>query len=93
MLRLAESMGEQGYRVLAVAKGALQGRLDPAAAPPEPTKLTLLGFVGMIDPLRPGARDAVTKCHESGIGVSMITGDHPVTALAIAGDLGLASGT
>lgn len=92
MLRLAESMGKQGYRVLALAKSVLPGRLDPADTPPEPTNLTLLGFVGMIDPLRPGARDAVAKCRESGIGISMITGDHPVTALAIAGDLGLASG-
>jgi magnesium-transporting ATPase (P-type) len=45
----------------------------------------------MIDPLRPGAREAVAACHQAGITVCMITGDHPVTALAIARDLGLAS--
>lgn len=45
----------------------------------------------MIDPLRPGARDAVLRCRDAGIMVSMVTGDHPVTALAIARDLGLAS--
>jgi magnesium-transporting ATPase (P-type) len=53
----------------------------------------LLGFVGMIDPLRPGARDAVHACHDAGIEVAMITGDHQITALAIARDLGLAEDT
>ena len=44
----------------------------------------------MIDPLRPGVKDAVRDCDEAGVSVSMITGDHRVTALAIARDLGLA---
>ena len=44
----------------------------------------------MIDPLRPGVRDTVAVCHQVGVTVSMVTGDHPVTALAIARDLGLA---
>ena len=42
----------------------------------------------MIDPLRPGAREAIAACHPAGITVWMVTGDHPVTALAIARDLG-----
>jgi Ca2+-transporting ATPase len=92
MHRLAESMGEQGYRVLALAEGTASSALDPAHAPPEPSSLTFLGFVGMIDPLRPGAHDAIRACREAGVGTCMITGDHPVTALAIARDLGLASG-
>ncbi|UCE61776.1 MAG: cation-transporting P-type ATPase, partial [Phycisphaerales bacterium] len=46
----------------------------------------------MIDPLRPGVREAVAACHVAGVSVAMITGDHPVTALAIARDLGLATG-
>ncbi len=91
MHQLAESMGQQGYRVLALAEGKATGPLEPAQAPPEPLHLTFLGFVGMIDPLRPGVRDAVAACREAGVGVCMITGDHPVTALAIARDLGLAS--
>ena len=91
MLQLAESMGEQGYRVLALAEGAAPGTLDPAQAPPEPSHLTFLGFVGMIDPLRPGVRDAISACREAGVGACMITGDHPVTALAISRELGLAS--
>jgi Ca2+-transporting ATPase len=85
-------MGEQGYRVLALAEGSASPALDSAAAAPEPSDLTFLGFVGMIDPLRSGAREAVSACHEAGVGTCMITGDHPVTALAISRDLGLASG-
>jgi len=91
MLQLAESMAEQGYRVIALAKGRLSAELDPEDAPPEPSKLAFLGFVGMIDPLRPGVRDAISVCREAGVRICMITGDHPVTALAIARDLGLAS--
>jgi magnesium-transporting ATPase (P-type) len=44
----------------------------------------------MIDPLRPGVREAVAACHQAGVAVTMVTGDHRVTALAIARDLGLA---
>jgi magnesium-transporting ATPase (P-type) len=87
----AESMAAQGYRVLALAAGEVADPLDPAQAPPPPSHLTFSGFVGMIDPLRPGAREAVAACHAAGITVCMITGDHPVTALAIARDLGFAT--
>jgi magnesium-transporting ATPase (P-type) len=59
--------------------------------PPAPSGLTFLGLAGMIDPLRPGAREAVAACQAAGITVCMITGDHPVTALAIARELGFAS--
>lgn len=49
-----------------------------------------LGFVGIVDPLRPEAREAIAKCHTAGIKVVMITGDHPVTAESIANEVGLA---
>lgn len=90
LLTQATSMAERGYRILALAKGDVPGELDSAQTPPEPTALTFLGFVGMIDPLRAGARVAVAACQAAGITVCMITGDHPVTALAIARDLGFA---
>ena len=53
--------------------------------------LRLLGFVGLGDPLRSGVVKAVERCREAGIGVRMITGDHPATALAIARQLGLST--
>jgi P-type Ca2+ transporter type 2C len=87
---IALDMAGRGYRVLALAEGPGDAGGDPAQAPPEPAELTFLGFAGMIDPLRAGVRDAVHACHDAGVDVSMITGDHAVTALAIARDLDLA---
>ncbi len=87
---MAESMACRGYRVLALAEGVADASFDPARPPEEPSGLRCLGLVGMIDPLRPGVREAVAHCHSAGIEVRMITGDHPVTALAIARDLGMA---
>jgi magnesium-transporting ATPase (P-type) len=91
-LAAAERMAADGYRVLAVVS-------KPAGAPPPGSDasleeqlhgMTLLGLVGFIDPLRPEARDAVRQCQQAGVAVKMVTGDHPVTALAIARELGLA---
>lgn len=87
---VATGMAEQGYRVLALADGMLPGEIVSEEIPVAPQGLRFLGFVGMIDPLRPGAKDAVRDCNQAGISVSMVTGDHRVTALAIARELGLA---
>jgi magnesium-transporting ATPase (P-type) len=84
-------LAEEGYRVLAVASGNLENGLaseDPTEDDLPP--LTLLGLVGFIDPLRPEAKDAVAACRKAGLGVIMITGDHPATAAAISRDLGIA---
>lgn len=85
----AESLAGAGHRVLAFATGKA-GKLKGGQVPKEPKDMQFLGFVGMRDPLRPGVREAIGQCHQAGIGVCMITGDHPVTALAIARDLGFA---
>jgi Ca2+-transporting ATPase len=53
-------------------------------------ELVFVGLAGMYDPPRPEAREAVRRCHNAGIRVVMITGDHPHTALAIARELGIA---
>lgn len=87
---VALGMAQRGLRVLAIATGIAAEPISSSVAPGEPGDLTLLGFVGMIDPLRPGVYDAVQACHESGVKVSMVTGDHRVTALAIARELHLA---
>ncbi|OYU65291.1 MAG: ATPase, partial [Burkholderiales bacterium PBB5] len=51
----------------------------------------MAGLVALADPLRPGVPEAVRQCRQAGIRVLMVTGDHPVTALAIAGQAGLAT--
>ncbi|NLN87135.1 MAG: HAD-IC family P-type ATPase [Syntrophomonadaceae bacterium] len=85
-LRLAE----KGYRVLALADGCMSSQAsydDHDAA-----DLTFLGLICMIDPLRQEAKEAVEECKQAGVKVCMVTGDHPLTALAIARELGIAAG-
>lgn len=88
--QLAQGMAARGLRVLAVASGQINEPLHTEDVPPQPRQLTLLGFLGMIDPLRAGTREAVADCQRAGVLVSMVTGDHRITALAIARELGLA---
>jgi Ca2+-transporting ATPase len=80
---VARAMAGQALRVLAVARqrGAT---LETAGG-----QLTLLGLVGMQDPPRPEAKAALERCARAGVKVVMITGDHPLTAQAVAGELGL----
>lgn len=89
-LGAAGRMAAEGLRVLAVAEGEPAPGHDHAIAPPEPGRLRFLGLAGMIDPLRSGVPEAIAACQRAGITVCMVTGDHPVTALAIARDLDLA---
>lgn len=84
----AEKLAAKGYRVLALAEGELPRGDVPL--PAVPSGLAYLGLAAMIDPLRPGAREAVQACRRAGIRVCMITGDHKATALAIGRELGLA---
>lgn len=89
--REAEAMAERGLRVLGVARASREG---PAPGEPWPAiqhdyDFEFLGLVGLLDPLRPGVREAVARCREAGIRVAMITGDHPATALAIAQQAGI----
>jgi P-type Ca2+ transporter type 2C len=86
----ADLLAGQGYRVLAIAAAHVDATDAVEFAPHHLTGLVLLGFVGMIDPLRPEAREAVLACQRAGIQVAMVTGDHPITALAIARELGFA---
>ena len=86
-----EALAESAMRVLALASRRIPAsRFDPAGdLMPWAEDLTLHGLVGIIDPPRPEARDAIATCHVAGIRVKMITGDHRVTAAAIARELGL----
>lgn len=89
ILQAAEEMAAKGFRVLAFADGPAPKNLDPHHPPTEPTELEFLGFTGMIDPLREGVPEAIASCREAGIDVAIVTGDHPLTALTIARDIGL----
>lgn len=84
----AGEMAGAALRVLGLAYRPLQSvpDLTPAA---EEKDLVWVGLVGLIDPPRPEARGAVRRCHQAGIKVIMVTGDHPDTAWAIAQELGL----
>ena len=86
-----ERLGEQGLRVLATGRKDF----DPASFDPNADLLALLdgltalALVGIVDPPRPAAKDAIAIAHSAGIQVRMITGDHAVTAAAIAKNLGI----
>ena len=86
-----DRMAREGMRVMVVG----QRDFDPASFDPSGDlidlvqELTLLAMVGIVDPPRSEARDAIAKCKHAGIRVRMITGDHATTAAAIAGELGI----
>jgi P-type Ca2+ transporter type 2C len=84
-------LGEQGLRVMATARRDFDPALfDPGAELlPLVTDLELLALVGIVDPPRPGAGASVAQAKAAGIEVRMVTGDHAVTAAAIAGQLGI----
>lgn len=90
--RGAEQLAACGFRVLAIARGLVVLAPGQRFGPGALRGLVLLGLVGMIDPLRPDAAASVRACRDAGIEVAMVTGDHPVTALAISRELGLAEG-
>jgi calcium-translocating P-type ATPase len=81
---------DEGLRVLAVAKRPTSE--TPATREEAEQGLTLLGLVAMLDPPRAEVADAVARCHEAGIRIIVITGDHPRTAVAIARRIGIARG-
>ena len=92
LLADADALAGEGLRVLAVAeKPAPPGAVEPARDDVE-SGLTWLGLVGLHDPPRPEARAAVAACHGAGIRVLMVTGDHPLTAAAVARAVGLDGG-
>jgi magnesium-transporting ATPase (P-type) len=88
-----DRLAAQGERVLGLAwlpkPGLKAGGLKPEDLP---KTLVLLGLVGLMDPPRKEAIEAVKECHGGGIRVTMITGDHKITAAAIAKMLGIGDG-
>lgn len=86
-----EHLASQAMRVLAMATRTIPSEaFDPDGdLMAQVQQLTFLGLVGIIDPPRPEARDAIALCARAGIQVKMITGDHRITAAVIARELGL----
>jgi calcium-translocating P-type ATPase len=84
-----ERSAREGLRVLALARQhPPPGDLVPAREDAE-SELCFLGLVTMFDPPRPEVKDAIDRCHTAGIRVIVITGDHPLTAAAIAREVGI----
>lgn len=86
---IVESMSENALRVLAVAYKEIDAVPETPTSDELENGLTFMGLVGMIDPPRPEAKQAVAICRKAGIKPVMITGDHVVTASAIAKELGI----
>lgn len=86
ILEASRQVSEDAQRVLALARKTIKSPYEEAVE----NKLCFVGFVGLMDPPREEVKDAIQVCHTAGIRVVMITGDHPLTALAIARRLGIA---
>ncbi|WP_346927801.1 cation-transporting P-type ATPase [uncultured Arthrobacter sp.] len=85
-----DQMASHGLRVLAVAQRSLPAPPGPGARPEDiESGLTLLGLIGLHDPPRAEVRLALEAAREAGIKVAMVTGDHAITAAAIARETGL----
>jgi Ca2+-transporting ATPase len=89
--RVANEMAASGLRVIAFGERRLDALPDDVSPEVLEERLIFLGLVGLIDPPREEARQSIAECRDAGIVPVMITGDHPVTALAVARALGLAT--
>ncbi|MGE0407238.1 MAG: cation-translocating P-type ATPase, partial [Candidatus Korobacteraceae bacterium] len=90
VLAAARSMAAKGLRVLGMAYASTtdDGRTASSAGK-DPQKATFVGLMGMMDPPRPGVKEAIARCQSAGMRVVMITGDHAATAEAIGSELGI----
>jgi magnesium-transporting ATPase (P-type) len=88
-----DALADDGFRTLAVAVKQAPADQETLALEDVGQGFTLLGVVGMIDPPRPEAIEAVAKCQRAGIRVKMITGDHALTARSIGAQMGIGDGT
>ncbi|MBI3309486.1 MAG: cation-translocating P-type ATPase [Candidatus Melainabacteria bacterium] len=87
MIEANESLASQALRVLGVALREVSDGETGCETLEE--KLTFVGLLGMLDPPRPEAKEAITTCKKSGIKTVMITGDHKETAISVANQIGL----
>ncbi|MGI5917461.1 MAG: cation-translocating P-type ATPase [Anaerolineae bacterium] len=92
ILTANDRLAADGMRVLGMAMRPMEAVSEDADEDELEREMIFVGLTGMIDPPREEARQAVDKCRAAGIRPVMITGDHPLTALSIAEQLGIASG-
>ena len=86
----SQTFAHQAYRVLAVAMREIEQGVEKLDIDQVEQHLTFLGLIAMMDPPRQEVPEAIARCRQAGVRVIMITGDHPLTALAIARQIGLA---
>jgi calcium-translocating P-type ATPase len=89
IIRQVESYAQQGLRVLALAEKSLPPASEAPVREQAERELCFLGLMTMLDPPRAEVADAVARCHAAGIRIIVITGDHPLTAAAIARQVGI----
>ncbi len=89
ILKQNEKLAGMGYRVIALCDGKVKGKEEYRTS--DIKSLTFVGLVGFIDPVRKEAIGAIRECKKAGIKVIMITGDHAITAYAIASELKIAN--
>ncbi|UGT67823.1 cation-transporting P-type ATPase [Nocardia gipuzkoensis] len=93
LTELVDARARRGLRMLAVAARDLAGCAAPQNREQAERDLVLLGLVAMEDPPRPEVAEAVQLCHGAGIRIIVITGDHGLTAAAVADQIGITRGT
>ncbi len=93
IFEVSDNFAKEGLRVIAVAYKEVPPDTNEITHSDVESDLTVAGLQGMIDPPRPEAMEAIEGCKEAGIRVVMITGDHAITARAIAKNLGIATDT
>jgi len=87
--RQVDELAAAGYRILALADKHIV-EAGESLSELDLNDMCFVGLIGLIDPPRPEAKQAIEECRHAGVSVVMVTGDHPITALAIAQQLGLA---
>jgi calcium-translocating P-type ATPase len=89
VLLTVEEYATHGLRVLAIARRPLLGGEVPARREDAEQELCLLGLIAILDPPRPGVREAIARAHQAGIRIHVVTGDNGLTAAEIARQVGI----
>jgi magnesium-transporting ATPase (P-type) len=85
----ADALAARGLRVLAAARRPLDATVPPQDRADAERELCLVGLIALLDPPRPGVREAVARCHHAGIRIHVVSGDHGLTAAEVARRVGI----